>query len=134
MASAVDELNARGLLRSVVGDRDAEMYEELGFLVIEDDDGQFGYLIYPHRPIVSFDARTGELLSEYCVRFPDESGFGGGRWLPGADDVLAKWMGLRWDQAHILGIAGLNRPGTQLDPEMVRRDLAAARAFGAAHA
>jgi hypothetical protein len=116
------EGRARELLRSVAGDEAAEMYGQLGFLHLEDDGGEFGYLIYPHRPIVAYDARSGELLSEYCVRFPTEQ-------LPDADDVLAKWMALRHDQAQILAIANLDRLGTQLDPAMVRRDLATVRAW-----
>jgi hypothetical protein len=125
MAVAAEERAARELLRSVVGDRGAEMYEELGFLLIEDARGEYGYLIYPQRPIVSFDARTGELLTEYCVRFRDD----GTERLPDADDVLAKWMALQWDEGQVLGIANLDHLGTQLDPEMVRRDLEAARAW-----
>jgi hypothetical protein len=125
MAVAAEERAARELLRSVVGERDAEMYEELGFLLIEGEDGEYGYLVYPQRPVVSFDARTGELLSEYCVKFRDD----GTHRLPDADDVLAKWMALQWDEEHVLGIANLDHLGTQLDPEMVRRDLRAARAW-----
>ena len=37
---------------------------------------------------------TGELLSEYCVAFPDESRPYGSARLPDSDDVLAKWMAL----------------------------------------
>ncbi|HET8592250.1 MAG TPA: hypothetical protein VFL56_01185 [Solirubrobacterales bacterium] len=122
-AVSAEERRARVLLRSVVGDVEAELYEELGFLAVEEPDGEYGYLIYPQRPIVSYDARSGELLSEYCVRFRE----GGGDRLPDADDVLAKWMALQWDPVHLLGIAGLDRPGTQLDPAMVRRDLASLR-------
>ena len=33
-------------------------------------DGGYGYLIYPHRPIVAYDTGSGELLSEYCVALP----------------------------------------------------------------
>jgi hypothetical protein len=119
--SPTAELRARDLLRSVVGDELADMYESLGFLATEED-GEFGYLVYPQRPIVSYDARSGELLSEHCVRFPDEE-------LPDADDVLAKWMSLTADPTHFLGIAALDRIGRQHDPEMVRRDLAALRAW-----
>ncbi len=95
------------------------MYEALGFLAAQDEDGEFGYLVYPQRPIVTYDARSGELLSEHCVRFPDLAD------LPDADDVLAKWMSLSADPAHLLGIAALDRIGQQHDPRMVRRDLAA---------
>jgi hypothetical protein len=123
MAVAAEERAARELLRSVVGDHDAEMYEDLGFIAVEDEGGEYGYLIYPQRPIVSYDARSGELLSEYCVRFRE----GDTHRLPDADDVLAKWMALQWDEAHVLGIANLDHIGTQLDPQMVRRDLEAAR-------
>jgi hypothetical protein len=123
MPVAADERAARELLRSVIGDREAEMYEELGFLELEDAGGEYGYLVYPQRPIVSYDARTGQLLSEYCVRFRDD----GTHRLPDADDVLAKWMALRWDEAHVLGIANLDPIGTQLDPDMIRRDLEAVK-------
>jgi hypothetical protein len=123
MPVMADERAARELLRSVVGDRAAEMYETLGFLAIEDPGGEYGYLIYPQRPIISYDARSDELLMEYCVRFREDDRIR----LPDADDVLAKWMALSWDEAHILGIANLDHVGTQLDPEMVRRDLTALR-------
>src|SRR5688572_6132096 len=63
------ERRARELLRSVAGDKAAEMYERLGFVRVEAD--EYGYLLYPHRPIVAYDARSGEPLSEFCVRFPD---------------------------------------------------------------
>jgi hypothetical protein len=119
--SATAEVRARDLLRSVVGDQLADMYEALGFLATEEE-GEFGYLVYPQRPIVSYDARTGEPLSEHCVRFPEEE-------LPDADDVLAKWMSLTADPAHFFGIAALDRMGRQHDPEMVRRDLVALNAW-----
>jgi len=95
-------------------------------MALEDDGGEYGYLIYPQRPIVAYDARTGELLSEYCVRFRDKSS-GGRKRLPDADDVLAKWMALRADEPHLMGLANLDPPGHQLDPAMVRRDLALLR-------
>ena len=122
MAVAADERAARELLRSVVGDRDAEVYETFGLLLVEDPGGEYGYLIYPQRPVVSYDARSTELLSEYCVRFLDSD-----ERLPDADDVLAKWMALRWDEGRLLGIANIDPIGTQLDPVMVRRDLEAVR-------
>ena len=122
MPVTADEQAARELLRSVVGPRDAEMYEALGFIAVQADGGEYGYLIYAQRPIVSYDARSGELLSEYCVKFRESDDR-----LPDADDVLAKWMALQWDEEHVLGIANLDHIGTQLDPEMVRRDLEALR-------
>jgi hypothetical protein len=122
VAVAADERAARELLRSVVGDRDAELYETFGLLAVEEAGGEYGYLIYPQRPVVSYDARSGELLSEYCVRFLDSD-----ERLPDADDVLAKWMALQWDEGRLLGIANIDPIGTQLDPTMVRRDLKAVR-------
>jgi hypothetical protein len=122
------EERARELLRTAAGDEAADMYEQLGFVGL-DGEG-YGYLIYPHRPIVAYDAASRELLSEYCVRFPDahaEPATGG--WLPDADDVLAKWMGLRADEKRLIGAANMNLPGRQHDPEMVRRDLAFLRAW-----
>jgi hypothetical protein len=121
------EERARQLLRSTAGAEALEMYERLGFLTVENDDGEYGYLIYPHRPLVGYDARNGEPLSEYCVRFRDGSDPEAGERLPDADDVLAKWLALRMDETHTLGTANVHPLGRQLDPAMVRRDLAALR-------
>ena len=126
------EERARQLLRSTAGEEALEMYERLGFLCVEDESGEYGYLIYPQRPIVGYDARNGELLSEYCVRFRDGSEPEAGERLPDADDVLAKWLALRMDEAHTLGTANVHPLGRQLDPAMVRRDLAALRDWQAA--
>jgi hypothetical protein len=117
------ESRARKLLRETAGSEALEMYERLGLLAFEAEGGEYGYLIYPHRPIVGYDARSGELLSEYCVRFADGSEPEAGERLPDADDVLAKWLALRMDEAHTLGIANVHPLGRQLDPQMVRRDL-----------
>jgi hypothetical protein len=126
------EKRARELLRSTAGDEALEMYDRLGFLSFEHEGGEYGYLIYPQRPIVGYDARSGELLSEYCVRFRDGSDPEAGERLPDADDVLAKWLALRMDEAHTLGTANVHPLGRQLDPAMVRRDLAALRNWKAA--
>src|SRR5512132_279392 len=129
------EERARELLRSTAGQEALEMYERLGFLAVEDEGGEYGYLIYPQRPIVGYDARSGELLSEYCVRFRDGSDPEAGERLPDADDVLAKWMALRADEHELIGTANVHPLGRQLDPAMVRRDLAALRAWqGERHA
>jgi hypothetical protein len=117
------ERRARELLASVAGPDALAMYEELGFLEVGAGEG-YGYLLYPHRPIVAYDDSNGELLSEFCVGFPD----GEGR-LPDADDVLAKWMALRADERGLISAANMDRPGGQLDPGMVRRDLGDARAW-----
>ncbi|HEU4979864.1 MAG TPA: hypothetical protein VFT14_01525, partial [Solirubrobacterales bacterium] len=63
------ERRARRLLRETAGPEALEMYDRLGLLALEHESGEYGYLIYPHRPIVGYDARSGELLSEYCLRF-----------------------------------------------------------------
>jgi hypothetical protein len=123
------EKRARELLRSTAGDQALEMYDRLGFLSIEHEGGEYGYLIYPHRPIVGYDARTGELLSEYCVRFREGPDPETAERLPDADDVLAKWLALRMDEEHTLRTANVHPLGRQLDPAMVRRDLADARVF-----
>src|SRR5262245_54753412 len=89
------ERRARPLLRMSAGAAVSSMYEELGFIAVEGEGfADYGYLLYPHRPIVSYDALTGEPLSELCVRFPDGSEPEAGRWLPDGDDLLAKWMAL----------------------------------------
>jgi hypothetical protein len=123
------ERRARELLRSTAGPEVYEMYAQLGFVAVEA--GGYGYLVYPHRPIVAYDAESGEPLSEYCVRFPDDSEPAAGDRLPDADDVLAKWMALRGDERRLIREANMHLLGRQLDPEMVRRDLRTMRAWRA---
>jgi hypothetical protein len=121
---AAAERRARELLRTIAGEDAHAMYSQLGFVATEGRaEDRYGYLIYPHRPIVAYDADSGELLSEYCVRFPDGSDPDAGEWLPDADDVLAKWMALHGDERRLIGEANMHLPGRQLDPGMVRRDL-----------
>ncbi len=116
------ERRARDLLRSVVGPTAFRTYERLGFIAVER--GEYGYLVYAHRPIVSYDLGTGELLSEYCVRFPDLTERDPAARLPDADDVLAKWMALHGDERGLISDANLHLPGRQHDPDHLRRDLA----------
>ena len=120
------ELRARELLGSVVGEELDAMYRDLGFLAVDgggDARSGYGYLIYPHRPIVAYESRSGELLSEYCVVFPDLSEPGADERLPDSDDVLAKWMALSGDERRLIADANMHAPGKQLDPMQVRRDL-----------
>jgi hypothetical protein len=129
------EQRARELLRSCVDEEDWEMYRDLGFLRVWGSDGTgtgaghgvapYAYLIYPHKPIVAYVPRSSRLLSEYCVDFPDnERPFGSGR-LPPSDDVLAKWMALTADERRLIENANLHLAGRQLDPDVVRSDIAA---------
>ena len=122
--SAADaaEGRARELLGAGAGAAALEMYDQLGFICVEREG--YGYLLYPHRPVVAYDAETGELLNEYCVLFRET-----GERLPDADDVLAKWLALRADERGLIGTANMDPPGRQLDPEMVRRDLHALAAW-----
>lgn len=125
------ERRAEQLLRSVLGPGDYEAYRALGFLhvygTVERDRGapSYGYLIYPHKPLVSYDVASGELLNEHCVSFPDRESADTefGERLPDADDVLAKWMALRGDERGLIRAANMHLPGRQLDPGHVRRDL-----------
>ena len=82
----------------------------------------YAYLIYPHKPIVAYVPRTGRLLSEYCVEFPDLESPRRSR-LPASDDVLAKWMALTSDEGRVIRRANMHLVGRQLDPARVRRDL-----------
>jgi hypothetical protein len=129
------EQRARELLRSCVNDEEWAMYRDLGFIRVaghfarREDDGSkaeppYAYLVYPHRPIVAYVPSTGQLLSEYCVEFPDlaSPGGSGGR-LPASDDVLAKWMALTSDESRVIRRANMHLVGRQLDPARVRRDL-----------
>ena len=127
------EQRARELLRSCVNDEEWAMYRDLGFIQVagrharrDADRGKasavYAYLIYPHKPIVAYVRATGQLLSEYCVEFPDLTGTGRRR-LPASDDVLAKWMALTSDEDRVIRRANLHLVGRQLDPARVRRDL-----------
>jgi hypothetical protein len=124
------EHRARGLLRSCIEPEDWAMYRDLGFLRVWGRLGDrpaagapYAYLIYPHRPIVAFVPRTGALLNEYCVAFPDHSKPYGSSLLPDSDDVLAKWMALTADERGLINGANMHLPGRQIDPDVVRRDL-----------
>jgi hypothetical protein len=126
------EQRARELLRSCVNDEEWAMYRDLGFIRVEGRHTRrtgearlrraaYAYLVYPHKPIVAYVPETGQLLSEYCVEFPD---LGGGRSrLPASDDMLAKWMALTSDEARVIRRANMHLVGRQLDPARVRRDL-----------
>jgi hypothetical protein len=125
------EQRARALLRSCVSEHDWQMYRDLGFLRVwggggeraQEESSAYAYLIYPHKPLVAYMADTDELLSEYCVAFPDLTKPYGSSRLPDSDDVLAKWMALSADERRLVGEANMHLPGRQVDPDRVRRDL-----------
>jgi hypothetical protein len=124
------ERRARALLKSIVNREEWEMYRDLGFIRVlgngsrDDDRGPaYGYLIYPHKPIVAYLPGSNSLLSEYCVEFPDTTENLAGPKLPDSDDVLAKWMMIRADEERLLRDANMHLPGRQVDPQQVRRDL-----------
>jgi len=125
------EQRARELLRSCVSEEEWAMYRDLGFIRVKGspdkrDEGEpprYAYLIYPHKPIVAYIPKTGRLLSEYCVEFPDLTGAISETRLPDSDDVLAKWMALTGDERNLVRTANMHLPGRRLDPARVRRDL-----------
>jgi hypothetical protein len=123
------EQRARELLRSCVNDEEWAMYRDLGFVRVEgkrtipSGPAPYAYLIYPHKPIVSYVPSSGRLLSEYCVDFPDLGMHGPRGRLPASDDVLAKWMALTGDEKRLINEANMHLPGRQVDPGRVRRDL-----------
>jgi hypothetical protein len=136
------EQRARELLRSCVNDEEWAMYRDLGFIRVfgkmssrrarEEAEAElagtprppaYAYLIYPHKPIVAYVARSGRLLSEYCVEFPDLAGTIANTRLPDSDDVLAKWMALTGDEQRLIRNANMHLPGRQIDPGRVRRDI-----------
>jgi hypothetical protein len=96
--------------------------EEAAGAVARTGEPSYAYLVYPHKPILAYVPATAQLLSEYCVEFPDISG-GGATRLPASDDVLAKWMALTSDENRVIGHANMHLVGRQLDPARVRRDL-----------
>jgi hypothetical protein len=127
------EQRARELLRSCVNDEEWGMYRDLGFIRVAGRHARrevdraaraaYAYLVYPHKPIVAYVPESGQLLSEYCVEFPDLTGSGGRHRLPASDDVLAKWMALTSDEDRVIRRANMHLIGRQLDPARVRRDL-----------
>jgi hypothetical protein len=128
------EQRARELLRSCVNEEEWGMYRDLGFIrvsgrharrEVDRPNGRaaYAYLVYPHKPIVAYVPESGQLLSEYCVEFPDLTGGGGRHRLPASDDVLAKWMALTSDEDRVIRRANMHLIGRQLDPARVRRDL-----------
>jgi hypothetical protein len=121
------ERRARVLLRSCVNDEEWAMYRDLGFLRVwgtfAGSDRGYAYLIYPHKPIVAYLPETGVILNEYCVALTSPRSSRALTRLPGADDVLAKWMLLAADERKLLEQANMHMPGRQVDPEQVRRDL-----------
>src|ERR671925_1034052 len=127
------EQRARQLLRSCVNAEEWAMYRDLGFIRVagrharreSDRAGEpaYAYLIYPHKPIVAYVPGSGQLLTEYCVEFPDLAGGEGRARLPASDDVLAKWMALTSDEDRVIRRANMHLVGRQLDPARVRRDL-----------
>jgi hypothetical protein len=129
------EQRARELLRSCVNAEEWAMYRDLGFIRVAGKHARreidrssaggpaYAYLIYAHKPIVAFVPDSGQLLSEYCVEFPDLTGSGGRQRLPASDDVLAKWMALTSDEDRVIKRANMHLVGRQLDPARIRRDL-----------
>lgn len=132
------EQRARRLLHSCVNDEEWEMYRDLGFIRVwgglaggpgrggttaTQDGADYAYLIYPHKPVLAYLPQTRELLTEYCVDFPDETRPYGSARLPDSDDVLAKWMALTGDERRLIESANMHLPGRQVDPKRARRDL-----------
>jgi hypothetical protein len=127
------EQRARELLRSCVNAEEWAMYRDLGFIRVVGKHTRRGsdrargaayaYLVYPHKPIVAFVPESGQLLSEYCVEFPDLTGGDRRMRLPASDDVLAKWMALTSDEDRVIRRANMHLVGRQLDPARLRRDL-----------
>jgi hypothetical protein len=127
------EQRARELLRSCVNAEDWAMYRDLGFIRVAGRHARrqadraggpaYAYLVYPHKPIVAYVPESGQLLTEYCVEFPDLAGGEGRARLPASDDVLAKWMALTSDEDRVIRRANMHLVGRQLDPARLRRDL-----------
>jgi hypothetical protein len=119
------EQRARELLRSCVGEEEWTMYSELGFLRVSGtaERRPYAYLVYPHKPILSYDPHTDMVLGEHCVEFPDRTRPYGSSRLPDADDVLAKWMALTADERSLIERSNMHLPGRQIDIARAQRDL-----------
>jgi hypothetical protein len=125
------ERRARLLLKSIVNADEWEMYRDLGFIRVlgrgadgaPQRRGRYGYLIYPHKPIVAYLPGSNSLLSEYCVEFREPGQALHAPKLPDSDDVLAKWLTIKADEHRLIREANMHLPGRQVDPQRVRRDL-----------
>jgi hypothetical protein len=119
------EQRARALLRSCVNEEEWAMYSELGFLRVwgSSEISASAYLIYPHKPILAYAPRTGSILGEYCVEFPDRTRPYGSTRLPDSDDVLAKWIALKADERSLMEQANMHLPGRQIRVAKAGRDL-----------
>lgn len=128
------EQRARRALRDVLTDEEWEMFRELGFVRVWGTStygpvqggtratragAPYAYLIYPHRPAVSYLPQTRELLGEFSIAGPDLPQDRGCE----ASDVLATWLALTADEDAAIADAGFNLLGRQLDPVQVSRDL-----------
>ena len=120
------EQRARELLRSCVNDEEWAMYRDLGFIRVAGRHARreptaaaapaYAYLVYPHKPIVAYVPGSGQLLSEYCVEFPDLTAAAAARRLPASDDVLAKWMALTSDEDRVIRRANMHLVGPPARP------------------
>jgi len=121
------ERRAERMLGDVLGADALEAYRALGFLhafgATREGDAVYGYLIYPHEPIVSFDPDTGELLNEHVVVLPARLGADAAESSSSADDVLAKWMAIRADERGFINESNMHLPGRHVDPGRARRDI-----------
>jgi hypothetical protein len=126
------EATARGLLRSCLEPRDWVMYRELGFVRVHGDaadplagqeEPRRSYLIYPHRPIISYVAAKNRPLCEHHIVFGKSGGHLPLHPLCASDDVLCKWMALTGDEHGVLHAAIGARPGSGLKLAKVHRDL-----------
>lgn len=132
------EQQARRFLQANTTAEEWEMYRELGVVRVwghlPDGPSQGGtrmtragapyaYLIFPFRPVVTYLPQTRELLGELTLpRLAGQRSWSGG--VPSAaDDVLAKLLALREDEALTVREADFHLPGREHDPEQLRRDL-----------
>lgn len=129
---AAAERRSLELLRSVVNAEEWAMYRDLGFICVGGRRAGAGpvaapryrYLIYPHLPVVALLPRSLAPVREYCIQFPEAGPPHPRRSLPSGDDVLAKWMTLRSDEARLLAYANVGTPGCQVPLARIERDVA----------
>ena len=103
------------------------MYERLGLLSI-DTRGEYGYLIYPQRPIVGYDAQTASCSPSTACASATAPTPRRGRGSPMPTTCSPSGWRSAWT-SELIGTANVHPLGRQLDPAMVRRDLSALRAW-----
>jgi hypothetical protein len=116
------EQRARELLRSCVNDAEWAMYRDLGFIRVEgkrtipSGPAPYAYLIYPHKPIVSYVPGERPPAERVLRRLP-RSRLPRPARPPARQRRRARQVdGAHGDEKRLINEANMHLPGRQVDP------------------